>query len=45
MQNKELDALRTAISPSYFSPDLAAALKNLARKQGGEEGLNPEEVD
>ena len=32
MQQKEFDQLRTAISPSYFSPDLAAALKNLARK-------------
>lgn len=32
-QKKEFDALRTAISPSVFSTDLAAALKNLARKE------------
>ena len=32
MQKKEFDGLRTTISPSFFSPDLAAALKGLQKK-------------
>ena len=32
MQDKEMDQLRTAISPSVFSPDLANALRNLNKK-------------
>ena len=38
--------MRTNISPSYFSPDLAAALKNLSKRQNQNNGnLNPEEQD
>ena len=33
MQKKELDQLKTTIFPSFFSPDLAAALKGLQRKE------------
>ena len=42
MQKKEFDGLRTAISPSFFSPDLAAALKSL-QKRGQKENLDDEE--
>jgi hypothetical protein len=36
MQMKEFDGLRTSISPSIFSPDLAAALKGLQKKSRAE---------
>jgi len=43
MQKKEFDQLRTQISPSYFSPNLAAALTFLVKKQ--KDGLNTEEEE